>query len=263
MTFIEFEGGLGGAEELGRGGDELAGQAQAGADDGGVQAAGRLEAVAQDGGRRAGGGADLVTDDGAAAGQRLVQGAGSPVERDERDRFGTLGQRYAGPGGQVLHGGDARHRLHRHLGDEFAYGLGQVAEGRVEVRVAEGAERDRGGARGELIRHRGGGRLPGRGPPRGDAAGLVQRELQPPDPVRGDIGADDGLRSSGLRARGQHGDQHHVGLAEHPDGLDRDQLRVAGPDADPDQPAHEAGTLAQAAVNLAAAAGWPAQWVCR
>ena len=67
---------------------------------------------------------------------------------------------------------------------------------------------------------------------------------------------------------GQHRDQHDVGLAQHPDGLDRDQFRVAGPDPHADQalharPIHAEGTLAQAAVNLAAAAGWPAQCVCR
>ena len=96
--------------------DEFACEAEAGADDGAVQAAGRVQAVPEDGGRGAGGGADLVADDGSAAGQRLVQDAEGAVERSERDRFGALGQRYAGPGGQVLHGGDARHRLHRHLG---------------------------------------------------------------------------------------------------------------------------------------------------
>ena len=80
-------------EEVGRGGDELAGEAQAGADDRGVEAAGRLETAGQDGGRGAGGGADLVADDGPAAGQRLVQGGDAAVERDERDRFGALGQR--------------------------------------------------------------------------------------------------------------------------------------------------------------------------
>ncbi len=30
-------------------------------------------------------------------------------------------------------------------------------------------------------------------------------------------------------------DQHHVGLAQHPDRLDRDKLRVPRPDPDPDQ----------------------------
>ena len=35
---------------------------------------------------------------------------------------------------------------------------------------------------------------------------------------------------------GQHRDQHHVGLAQHADGLDRDEFRVAWPDAHPDQP---------------------------
>ena len=61
----------------------------------------------------------------------------------------------------------------------------------------------------------------------------------------------------GCRA-GQHRDQHHVGLAEHADGLDRDQFRVPGPDAHPDQPLRHDVTSAaipQAAVNLAAAAG--------
>ena len=79
-----------------------------------------------------------------------------------------------------------------------------------------------------------------------------------------------GPAGSGVPAGpGQHRDQHRVGLAQHPDGLDRDQFRVAGPDPHADQALHAAlsfhaeGTLAQAAVNLAAAAGWPAQWVCR
>ena len=244
--------------------DELVPQAEAGADDGGVEAAGGLEAVAEDVGGGAGGGAGLVADDGSAAGQRLVQGGDAAVEGDEGYWFGALGQRDAGPGGQVLHGGDARDGLHRHPGHQLADGLGKVAEGRVEVGVAERAERDRGGARGELLRHRGGGRLPGRGPPRRDAAGVVEGELQAPDAVGGDVRADDGFCAAGFRVRGgQHGDQHHVGLAEHADGLDRDQLGISGADAHADQPAHGAAALAQAAVNLAAAAGWPAQWVCR
>ena len=65
------------------------------------------------------------------------------------------------------------------------------------------------------------------------------------------------LGGPGVRA-GQHRDQHHVGLAEHADGLDRDQFRVPGPDAHPDQPLRHDVTSAaipQAAVNLAAAAG--------
>src|SRR5262249_6623561 len=143
------------------------------------------------------------------------------------------------------------------------------------------------GARGELLRHRGGGRLPGGGPPWRDAAGVVQRELEAADPVRADVGADDGLGATGYRSAGrlrvgpgqdrdqhrvgfaQDRDQYRVGFAQHPDGLDRDQLRVAGPDPHADQALHAAlsfhieGTFAQAAVNLAAAAGWPAQWVCR
>ena len=255
-------GGRGGAQEFCRGGDEFAFEAEAGADDGGVQAACGVEVVPQDGGRGTGGGAYLVADDGSAAGQRLVQGADAAVERDERDWFGALGQGDADPRGEVLHGGDARDGLHRDLGDQVANGLGQVAERGVQVGVAEGAERDRGGARGELRRHRGGGRPPGRGPPRRDTAGVVQRELQALDPVRVDVRADDrlspagfgGFGGPGIRA-GQHGDQHHVGLAEHADGLDRDQFRIPGPDAHPDQPLHGVGTLAQAAVNLAAAAG--------
>ena len=93
------------------------------------------------------------------------------------------------------------------------------------------------------------------------------------DPVRADVGADDGLGATGsgrLRVGpGQDRDQHRVGFAQHPDGLDRDQFRVAGPDPHADQALHAAlsfhteGTFAQAAANLAAAAGWPAQWVCR
>ena len=66
---------------------------------------------------------------------------------------------------------------------------------------------------------------------------------------------------------GQHRDQHHVGLAQHADGLDRDQFRVPGSDAHSDQALHREVTSAAApqaaAVNLAAAAGWPAQCVCR
>jgi len=57
---------------------------------------------------------------------------------------------------------------------------------------------------------------------------------------------------------GQYGDQHHVGLAEHADGLDRDQFRVPGPHAHPNQPLRHDVTSAaipQAAVNLAAAPG--------
>jgi hypothetical protein len=82
------------------------------------------------------------------------------------------------------------------------------------------------------------------------------------------VGADDGFCPAWLggvagNRRSQHGDQHHVGLAEHADGLDRDQFGIPGPDAHADQALHGALTSAQAATNLAAAAGWPAQWVCR
>ena len=266
-----------GVQDVRGGGDELAGQAQPGADDGAVQAAGRVQAVPQDGGRGAGGRAHLVADDGSADGQRLVQGADAAVERDQRDWFGALGQRDARPGGQVLHGGDAGHGLHRHLGDQVADGLGQVAERGVQVGVAEGAERDRGRARGELRRHRGRGGLPGRRPARRDAAGVVERELQALDPVSAHVGADDRLGPPWTRILGlgwlglgwlglgwlglgwlggQHGDQHHIGLAQHADRLDRDQFRVPGSDAHSDQALHGVGTLPQAAaVNLAAAAG--------
>src|SRR5690348_14944599 len=216
------QGLIRGQDVLG-GGDELAVQAEAGADDGAVQAAGFLQEAAQLAGRRAGGGADLVADHGPALGQRLVQDAGAAVEGDEGDGFGALGQREAGPGGQVLHGGDARDRLHRHLGYQGPDGLGQVAEGGVEIGVAEGAEGDRGRAFGELLGNRGRGRVPGGGPARRDAAGVVQRELKPPDPVGGDVLTDDRLGPALLAsggttplgppaglARGEHGDQHYV-----------------------------------------------------
>ena len=120
---------------------------------------------------------------------------------------------------------------------------------------------------GELLGHRGRGRVPRGGPARRDAAGVVQRELQAPDPVRGDVRADDRLGPARLRGGrllgGEHGNQHYVGLAQDADGLDRDQFGVAGTDADPDEPHHGTLAFALAAVNLAAAAGWPAQWVCR
>ena len=59
---------------------------------------------------------------------------------------------------------------------------------------------------------------------------------------------------------GQHGDQDHVCLAQHADGLDRDEFGIAGPDAYSDQAFHRADTSAarierQAAANLAAACG--------
>ena len=48
-----------------------------------------------------------------------------------------------------------------------------------------------------------------------------------------------GLGTAGFRrlraGSGEHRDQDHVGLAQHPDGLDRDQFRVAGPDPHADQ----------------------------
>src|ERR1700736_6433817 len=61
-----------GPQDVGGGGDELAGEAEAGADDGAVEAAGRVQVVPQDVAGRAGGGAYLVADDGSGAGQGLV-----------------------------------------------------------------------------------------------------------------------------------------------------------------------------------------------
>ena len=86
-----------GRQEVGGRGDQLAGQAQAGAEDGAVQAADLAQAIAQDSGLGTGRGAYLVAHYGSAAGQCLVHGADAAVEGDERDRFGALGQREAGP----------------------------------------------------------------------------------------------------------------------------------------------------------------------
>ena len=216
------------------GGDLLTVQAQADAEHRARQAAGVAQLAAQRAGGGAGRGAGLVAHDGAAAGQRLAQRGGAGVERDQGDRLGALGQRDPGPRGQVLHGGDARDRLHPHVRDQLAHGLGQVAERGVQVGIAQGAERDRGRSLRELGRHRGAGGLPGRGPARCDPAGVVQRERHPLDPAGGHVLADDRLGPAGLGigAR-EHRDHDHVGLAQHPDGLDRDELGVAGADADP------------------------------
>ena len=150
------------------------------------------------------------------------------------------------------------------IGHQLADCLRQVAEGRVQVRVAEGAERDRGRSPGELRCHRDGSLLPGGRAPRRDAAGVVQRELEALDHVRVDVRADDRLGAARFRVPGvrggQHGDQDDVRLAQHADGLDRDEFRIPGPDAHSDQAFHRAGTSAagterQAAANLAAACG--------
>ncbi len=80
------------------------------------------------------------------------------------------------------------------------------------------------------------------------------------------MGPDGGLRPALLGAvllarPGQYRDEHQVRGAQYPDGLDGDQLGIAWPDTDPDQPSHRAAPAA--AVNLAANAGWPAQCKCR
>ena len=62
-----------------------------------------------------------------------------------------------GARGEVLHRGDARHRLDDHARDERAHRVGDVGEGRVEVRVADRGEGGGAGADdlGDRARRRG------------------------------------------------------------------------------------------------------------
>ena len=64
---------------------------------------------------------------------------------------------------------------------------------------------------------------------------VVDGEPQPPDAGRVDVGEDGRLSATDLPGVGdRHEDDR--GLAQLADTLDRDQLRVAGTDADTDQP---------------------------
>ncbi len=243
------------------GADVLAGQAQAGADDGLVQTACGGQQGDDLGRRGARGGAELVADDGAGAGQGVAEGLRPGGEREQGERLVAFGQDGGGPGREVLHGGDAGHGLDGQAGDQAANGLGQVGERGVEVRVADRAEGHRARAVLEGAGHFGRGGLPGGGAAFGDAAGVVEGERDRADPVSGDVSADRGLGPAGdggARA-GHHRDEDDVGLAQHPDGLDRDQFRVTGAHAHPDQRGHtEACWLAaawQAAAKRAATCG--------
>src|ERR1700760_2876828 len=134
--------------------------------EGGGQAAGGGQDAGDFGGGGAGGGAELVGDHRARASQRRAKGTSAGSEREQGERLIAFGQGGGRAGGQVLHGGDAGDGLDGHAGDQGADGLGQVAERRVQVGVADRAEGHQVGAVGE-----GPGDLGRRGLPGGGAAG--------------------------------------------------------------------------------------------
>src|SRR5450759_1092908 len=113
------------------------------ADDGGVQTPVRREGlpplrpVA----------AALVGDHGRPGKGRVPEylvNAASATERGEQDeRLAAFTEHGAACGGQRLHGGDARNGSDLYLGPGFSDGRGQIAEGGIDVRVADGGERDR------------------------------------------------------------------------------------------------------------------------
>src|SRR5207302_3609496 len=99
-------------------------------------------------------------------------------------------------GGEVLHRRDPRNRRDLDVRSEIADGGGDVGEGRVDVRVAEG--RKGGGA--SSTRYRGD-PLPGVIPLSGASGAAPHREEQPLDPVLGNVKRHDGLGTSVGAAR--------------------------------------------------------------
>ena len=96
---------------------------------------------------------------------------------------------------------------------------------------------------------------------------LAHREHQPLDPERLNVGGHDSLRApdaAGARVGLWH--EHPVGGLELAQRLERDVLRIAGPDAHAHQrPAHTdtSRALAAIATRRRATSGVAAQWVCR
>src|SRR5829696_4866770 len=204
----------------------------------------------------------LVADHRLEPGERLPQGLLPCRERQQRKPFVAFEEYRPTPRSQILQRRDPWHSLYLHVRFDLPNGACQVGEGRIDVGVSDSSERARLAApqvlRDSLRRVR----------PVTFPGLLVVREgeEEASDASFVQILAHRRLGAPELAGVG-HGHEDLVGLPQHAQALDGQQLRVSRPYPYPDQPPTHTPTsvdLRDASHTiLRGNSGTAAQWVCR